>query len=48
MSNVIEPSFITTLPIPVERILRKATEKDLKEVVVVGFDQNGEFYFGFF
>lgn len=45
MSNVIEPSFVTRLPIPVERILRKASEEDLKEVIVVGFDQEGEFYF---
>ncbi len=45
MGEVIEPSFITKLDIPVERILRKATEANLKTVVVVGWDQDGEMYF---
>ena len=45
MSNVIELPVITTLPIPCERILRKATEADLKEVFVIGTRQDGSLYF---
>ena len=45
MSNVIEPSFITKLDIPTERILRKAQEASLGTVVVVGWCEDGEFYF---
>jgi hypothetical protein len=45
MSNVVEPSFITKLDSPTERILRKAQEADLGTVVVIGWDESGEFYF---
>jgi hypothetical protein len=45
MTNVIEPSFITKLDIPTERILRKAQDANLGTVVVVGWDEGGEFYF---
>lgn len=45
MSNVIEPSFITKLDIPTERILRKAQEAGLGTVVIVGWDADSEFYF---
>lgn len=45
MGEVIEPSFITTLDIPVERILRKATEAEMTTVVVMGWDKSGDLYF---
>jgi hypothetical protein len=45
MSNVIEASFMTTLDIPCERILRKATEADLETVIVIGREKDGELYF---
>lgn len=45
MGEVVEPSFITRLDIPVERILRKATEANLTTVVVMGYDANGDEYF---
>lgn len=45
MTNVIEPSFITKLDIPTERILRKAQDAGLGTVVVVGWDEGGELYF---
>jgi hypothetical protein len=45
MGEVIEPSFITKLDIPVERILRKAQEAGLTTVVVMGWDADGDTYF---
>lgn len=45
MGEVVEPSFITTLDIPVERILRKAQDAGLTTVVVMGWDAEGDLYF---
>ena len=36
---------ITTDSIPVDKILRGADKANLKETVVIGFDDKGEFYF---
>lgn len=44
-SNVVELDLITKLDIPVERILRRASEAGLTEVVVIGFDADGGEYF---
>jgi hypothetical protein len=43
--NVVVLPVVTTLPIPVERVLEKAVEADLKTVVVLGYTQEGEEYF---
>ncbi len=45
MTNVIEPSFITKLDIPAERVLRKAQGSDLTTAVVIGWEADGDFYF---
>lgn len=45
MGDVIEAPIVTRLPIPVERILRKAGEADLLSAVVIGWGGDGEFYF---
>lgn len=45
MSNVIELPVITTLDIPPERILRKAIDADLQEVIIIGTSQEGDMYF---
>lgn len=45
MSNVVELNNITKLDIPVERVLRKATEAGLTTAIVVGVDSDGEFWF---
>jgi hypothetical protein len=44
--NIIVAQMVSSLDIPVERILHAATSAGLGEVVVVGFDVDGEFYFG--
>lgn len=44
-AQIIELDNITSLDIPVERVLRKADEADLQSVVVIGYDQNGDEYF---
>ena len=44
-TQIIELDNITSLDIPVERVLRKADEADLSMVVVIGYDQDGEEYF---
>lgn len=45
MGEVVAGNFITTLPIPPEKVLQAAIDRGLQEVVVVGFDNDGEFYF---
>lgn len=45
MSNVIELPVITSLPIPCERILNKAIAADLKEVMVIGTNPDGSYFF---
>ncbi len=43
--NVVTFPGITTLDIPPERILQKAGEAGLMDVVVLGYDKNGDEYF---
>ncbi len=43
--NVVEFNGITTLDIPPTRILAKAAGAKLKSCVVVGYGEDGEFYF---
>lgn len=45
MSNVGILPVVTTLDIPAERILKQATDADLKEAMVIGTNQDGSFYF---
>lgn len=44
-SNVVELGVVTSLPIPVGRILDKAIAADLQSVIVIGWQQDGEPYF---
>lgn len=44
-TNVVDLSVVTTLDIPVERILRKAMEADLESIIILGMRKNGEEYF---
>jgi hypothetical protein len=43
--KVINLPCITYLDLPAERILEMAEQKGLAEVVVIGFDKDGEYYF---
>lgn len=43
--NVIELNIPTLCDIPPERILSKAIEANLVDVVVIGSDKDGELYF---
>lgn len=43
--NVVMWNGVTRLDIPAGRVLRGATEADLSDVVVIGFDGDGDFYF---
>lgn len=45
MNNITVLPCITTLDIPVERILDGATKANLECCVVVGLDEDGELYF---
>lgn len=45
MGDVIEANIVTSLPIPVERILTKASDAELQTVVVIGWDKEGKPYF---
>lgn len=43
--NVVDLNVVTSLPIDPARILRKASEAGLTEVVIVGYDKDGDFWF---
>lgn len=45
MGEVVEANFITTLPIPADRVIEASTGWGLKEVVIIGFDGDGELRF---
>lgn len=45
MSNVVELPVVTTLDLPVERVLDKAKDAELKVAIVVGETAEGGLYF---
>lgn len=45
MSNVIDLPVLTCLDIPVEKICDKAKAAIPEHVVIVGWDNDGDFYF---
>lgn len=45
MAEIVELDVITKLDIPAERVIKRAAEANLTEVVIVGFDEDGELYF---
>ncbi len=45
MGNVVVLDVVTTEDVPPERILNGAQDAGMTEVVVVGFDRNGQEYF---
>lgn len=44
-NNLIYLDTLTTLDVPVERVLGCALEAEMTEAVVVGYDKDGQFYF---
>lgn len=45
MGEVVELNAPTLLDIPSERILNKALEQGITDVIVIGYDKDGDFYF---
>ena len=45
MGDVVEANFITTLPIPPDRVIEQSAGWGLKEVVIIGCDENGDLRF---
>jgi len=45
MGEVVELGNVTKLDIPPERILNKALENGITDVIVIGYDKDGDFYF---
>ena len=45
MAEIVELSVVTKLDIPAERVISRAAEADLVEVVIVGFDKDGDLFF---
>lgn len=45
MSNVTVLPVVTSLDIPVDRVIRGAEKANLTTCVVIGYDQDGELYF---
>lgn len=45
MGDVVILNVVTRLDIPVKRVLEGSLKEDLEEVVVIGYDKEGEFYF---
>ena len=44
-AEIIELDVISTIDLPTERILRKATDANLEMVIVIGIDADGVEYF---
>lgn len=44
-SNIIPLDLVTRLDIDADRVLQRAMEKGLKQVVVLGYDADGDEYF---
>ena len=44
--NLVILPVITTIPIPVERILSQAAKADLKLCIIIGEKEDGSLYFG--
>lgn len=45
MADVVEFDGETTLNVPVQRILSHAVDAGLTRAIVVGYEENGDFYF---
>lgn len=45
MGDVVEANFITSLPIPADRVIDASAGWGLKEVVIIGYDADGELRF---
>lgn len=45
MGEVVELGVVTSLPMPSEKLLRKALEGGVTNVVIIGYDPEGEFWF---
>lgn len=45
MTNIIDLPVITTLDHEPDKILREATGKGLTDIVIMGWDKDGELYF---
>lgn len=43
--NIVILNMVTNLDIPVERVITGATEADLEQVIILGFDKDGAEYF---
>lgn len=44
-SNVVVLNVVTTLDIPVGRIIAGALDAKVKDLVIIGFDENGDEFF---
>lgn len=45
MGEVVQANFITSLDIAPDRVINGSAEWGLKEVIIIGFDENGDFHF---
>ena len=45
MGEVVELDCVTRLPMPSDTLLKKALAAGVTNVVIIGYDENGEFWF---
>lgn len=45
MGEVVELGVVTSLPVPSEKLLQKAIEGGVTNVVIIGYDPEGQFWF---
>ncbi len=45
MGDVVELNVVTSIPVPPDKILQKALDLGITDVVVIGYDLEGGFYF---
>jgi hypothetical protein len=43
--NVVDLPVITTLDIPAEKVLQGATEAEMQDIMIIGYDKDGQEYF---
>ena len=45
MAEIVDLQVVTRLDIPAHKIIKRASEADLTEIVIVGFDAAGDLFF---
>lgn len=45
MGEVVELNLVTSIPVPSDKVLQKALDRGVTDVIVIGYTPEGGFYF---